>query len=351
MATITLELSDEALALLAERARRRGRTTEEYGTLVMQQSLLFGDRDELDELFYLQHVFKAMQDFLQFSLDHVDIQADDPEGFIACIRSLQSEWNRIQRITDTALSLGFETIQTSQVWSQGMPYSGEEFELRPLLQKVMDTCERSAYKRPTHSLQYEVAENVPQHLDCDVDKVEQILYNLIGNALKFSPDGGTILLRVSRHNADKICFSIQDQGIGMSPESLQKFGTKFFRASDNKPHGVGIGAFLVKLFVQLHSGEFWVDSEGIGKGTTASFTLPSNPATIRDPEFTQAVAELRRWRIKLSALLAEVEALPRTRYYFDATARAAFAQLVHAELEQMQAFLAQLEKDHAKADG
>lgn len=347
MPQFTIELSEEAIALLAERALRRGREAEEYGTLVMQQALLLGDRDEADELFTLQHFFQAMGDFLQLCLEHPDLRSEDRETFVACLQSSQKEWQRIQYLGELALSTSFETVLVSQVWNR-MPWLYPEvYELRPLVQSVMATCERSTYRLPSHTLRYTVDADVPEKLDGDVQKVEQVLFSVIGNALRFSPDGGRVQLHVGRQVGDKVRFTIQDEGIGMDAVSLAKFGTKFFRASDDKPHGTGVGAFLAKKFVELHTGEMQVASEGLGRGTTVSFTLPSHLTTRRAPAFVQAIEGLRRWRITLSALLAEIEALPRTRYYFDTNARADFAQLVHTELEQMQAFLAQLESSHA----
>ena len=72
-------------------------------------------------------------------------------------------------------------------------------------------------------------------------------------------------------------FAITDQGLGMSPEFLKKFGEKFARA-DNRDtrsiNGTGIGVFLVRNFVEGHGGTMWPDSEGVGKGTTITFTMP-----------------------------------------------------------------------------
>lgn len=207
----------------------------------------------------------------------------------------------------------------------------------------------STYKKETHELVLDIHPETPEYLMADQDKFEQILHNLIGNALKFSPDGGQIKLHVHLSSPDTIQFTVSDQGLGMSARFLPHLGEKFTREEAHEIPGTGIGLFLVKHFVEWHGGKLWAHSGGIGKGSTVHFTLPCGLKMDRDPEFSSAVAELRRWRITLSALLAEVETLPRTRYHFDTTARADFARLVQTELEQMQAFLVQLERSHAAA--
>jgi len=337
MAKITIELSDEALALLAERARRRKRTTEDYGTLVMQQSLVFGDRDGLDELFYLHHTFFALSFNLKLLLEKLD-KTFEPE-LLNYLRMCE----QLIELTKNALSISFETRKIQSVFD----LQRDEFSLRIALNKVLRISHGSTYKKQTHELIFDIDPSSPENITADQDKFEQILHNLIGNALKFSPDGGQVKLSVRLSSPDTVQFTVSDQGLGMSARFLPHLGEKFARDEAHEISGSGIGLFLVKHFVEWHGGKLWAHSGGIGKGSTVHFTLPCRPKMERDPEFKSVVSELRRWRITLSALLAEVEALPRTRYHFDATARADFAQLVHTELEQMQAFLVQLEKDHA----
>jgi signal transduction histidine kinase len=229
-------------------------------------------------------------------------------------------------------------------------FASDEIDLRALVEKVQRIDRGSVYFRESHSFHFSIEAEVPRIIVGDSDKLQQILHNLIGDALKYSPDGGEIKLHARLSAPKLILFTITDQGIGMSPEFLPRFGEKFARASTEEVrmiNGTGIGIFLCKTFIKTFAGRLWASSEGLGKGSTVYFTLSTEAVMAHDPEFTSAVAELRRWQIKLSALLAEVETLPREHYRFDATARADFSQLVHTELGQMQAFLTQLEKDHA----
>jgi len=108
----------------------------------------------------------------------------------------------------------------------------------------------------------------------DRHKLVQVLENLIGNAIKFSPAGGTI--RVSLEAAaGGFQVSVADEGIGMTPEQVARVFDKFYRAdaSDTATGGLGLGMSIVKQIVELHGGRIWVESE-VGKGTTVRFTVP-----------------------------------------------------------------------------
>lgn len=108
----------------------------------------------------------------------------------------------------------------------------------------------------------------------DGDKVVQVLNNLIGNAVKFSPGGGEIHISGSiREKA--FVVAIRDRGIGMTPEQLTRIFDKFYRAdaSNTAVEGLGLGMTIVKTIVEAHGGEIRVDSQP-GAGTVAFFSIP-----------------------------------------------------------------------------
>jgi signal transduction histidine kinase len=103
------------------------------------------------------------------------------------------------------------------------------------------------------------------------------LLNLIGNAVKFTPPGGSVTVRLSSIEEDGV-LQVIDTGYGMSPEHLAKLGTPFFRAEDN-PHaasteGTGLGVALTKSLIELHGWEIEFASE-LGHGTTVTITMPA----------------------------------------------------------------------------
>jgi len=107
-------------------------------------------------------------------------------------------------------------------------------------------------------------------------RLRQILFNLISNATKFTPDGGQIELE-ARENGSTLTISIRDTGIGISPEHHERIFKAFEQVerSYSRPYqGSGLGLALTKRLVELHGGRIWVQSEGQGRGSTFSFTIP-----------------------------------------------------------------------------
>ncbi len=113
--------------------------------------------------------------------------------------------------------------------------------------------------------------------DCTADqrKVKQTLLNLLSNALKFTPDGGSVFLKAIP-NRSVVEISVSDTGIGIDPDHQEKIFDEFYQAEGNytgKREGTGLGLALTKKFVELHGGQIWVKSE-VGRGSTFTFSLP-----------------------------------------------------------------------------
>ena len=145
-------------------------------------------------------------------------------------------------------------------------------------------------KKLQHSVAFanhQIAFDVPPHLPpayADKDRVRQILTNLISNAAKYSPDGGTITVRVrelanppARHpDGQFLHISISDEGIGITAENLSRIWDRFVRVDTSNTKsigGTGLGLTIVKGLVELHGGRAWAHSE-INKGSTFHFSLP-----------------------------------------------------------------------------
>lgn len=127
-------------------------------------------------------------------------------------------------------------------------------------------------------LQVELAPDLPCVYG-DRGRLIQVLSNLVSNANKYTPEGGTITLRLDSQQVNDhayVRWSVQDSGIGMTPEELERLFTKYFRSSNpavrNVP-GTGLGLVITRSLVELHNGQINVESE-TGKGSTFSFTIP-----------------------------------------------------------------------------
>ncbi len=109
--------------------------------------------------------------------------------------------------------------------------------------------------------------------DVDRDRILQVLSNLIGNALKFTPNGGKIKLSILKKKETEIEISVEDNGPGIAEEKRSQVFERFSQLGSNDRRGLGLGLFISKWIVDAHGGRIWVNSD-VGKGTTFSFTLP-----------------------------------------------------------------------------
>lgn len=112
-------------------------------------------------------------------------------------------------------------------------------------------------------------------IDMDTDKITQVLYNIISNALKYSPEGGTVTYRL-RDRGELLEISVSDQGMGIPKENVDKIFERFYRvdkARSRQMGGTGLGLAIAKEMIEAHGGSIWAKSEE-GKGTTIYFTLP-----------------------------------------------------------------------------
>ena len=137
------------------------------------------------------------------------------------------------------------------------------------------------------SLVVEKPKTAIPYIDLDADKIRMVLENLIDNAIKYTPIGGQVTVRLldSRINSVEgaLEISVSDSGIGIPPEETNKVFQKFFRAANaikNEPDGSGLGLFIAHDIIEKHNGSIWFKTnsgkEGSGgsQGTTFSFTLP-----------------------------------------------------------------------------
>ncbi len=129
-------------------------------------------------------------------------------------------------------------------------------------------------ERRKHQLVVEVEPNLPQ-VQADKDRLSQVLLNLMSNAYKYTPDGGTIKLRAQRRSNKEVAISVVDSGVGMTPEQLAKLGTKFWRADNGlQQPGTGLGFAITRNLIELMHGQLDIQSEP-GKGSVFTCTLPA----------------------------------------------------------------------------
>jgi two-component system phosphate regulon sensor histidine kinase PhoR len=166
---------------------------------------------------------------------------------------------------------------------RGLHFAFLPVDLNILIQRVVRLQSKSSNVRG-HEIAVTAGELPP--ILADESKVEQVLNNLLSNALKYSPNGGTVTIAVEANvphphltSADApngVKISVSDQGMGIPKEQLPKMFQQFFRVEGSHMLGIkgtGLGLYLVKHLIEGHGGAIWVESE-FGKGSTFSFWLP-----------------------------------------------------------------------------
>ena len=119
----------------------------------------------------------------------------------------------------------------------------------------------------------------------DRDHLEQVVGNLVDNAIKYSPEGGPVHVRV-RCEGEQVHLAVEDKGIGIPADQVARVFDIFYRTSEaerRRTPGLGLGLFITRGIVERHGGRIWADSE-IGRGTTVHVTLPVQPAESADPQ-------------------------------------------------------------------
>jgi PAS domain S-box-containing protein len=181
------------------------------------------------------------------------------------------------------LSLINDILDLAKVESGKMEMEFESVSLRELLEQSL-VMHRERALRNGVSLSIEMPPDRETRktsteisIEADERKLKQILFNLIGNAVKFTPRGGLVSV-VARKPADKdeIEIGVIDTGIGISPDDIPKLFKEFSQlesVSSKKYEGTGLGLALSKKLVELHNGRIWVES-AVGKGSNFTFTIP-----------------------------------------------------------------------------
>ncbi len=155
-------------------------------------------------------------------------------------------------------------------------------EAGPLVQETHEMLEPLAIEHGIE-LAYEIVEPIPL-VTADAGRVVQVLSNLVGNALKFTPRGGRVAMRVDGVPGGAR-FAISDTGPGIPENQLSRLFARFWQGDPSDRRGIGLGLTIAKGIVDAHDGRIWVDSE-VGKGTTFYFTLgttlPRDSLTLRE---------------------------------------------------------------------
>ncbi|MDB5179039.1 MAG: hypothetical protein JWN01_982 [Patescibacteria group bacterium] len=178
-------------------------------------------------------------------------------------------------------------LDASRLEQGKMKLTLEQFDLKPVIESVIYELGALSHEKKIYIRTDNTLGTLPL-VYADKNRVKQIIYNLTGNAMRFTEKGGiTIKPEVQ---GDQLKVYVTDTGDGMSPENQQLLFHKFQQASDNiltrdTTRGTGLGLYICRLLLDNMNGKIKLESSEVGKGTTFSFTLPLNPPkSIKAPQ-------------------------------------------------------------------
>jgi signal transduction histidine kinase len=280
------EITDEAIK--SERLRADAAATERershYQASVKSSAELLSQEQERhqnqDGSYYKEEFLAIVSHDLRNPINHISMAAQNLLEEPKDVKELASSINRsagemlrliqdlldIERIAVGKLTLHYEEYDVSEIIKQAV----EEFK------------GDAASKGITLSAK---PEDVCGYVVCDRSRVIQVLSNLIGNAIKFTPAKGHISVNCARSGTEgkEVQVSVSDTGEGIAPEKIKTIFERFSQIKSQDRRGIGLGLYIAKMMVEEHPGRIWVESK-LGEGSTFHFTLPLRSA---DPQSQQ----------------------------------------------------------------
>jgi signal transduction histidine kinase len=171
--------------------------------------------------------------------------------------------NRMERLVSSLLD-------ASRIEAGRLVLDRKASDLSDVIGSIIDAF-AAAVAEKEQTLTFELPERMLQVV-CDRERVDQVLSNLLANAVKFTPSGGTIALTVETRSPN-LLFAVADSGPGIPPEDIPHIFDRYWQANGQERRGLGLGLAIANGVVQAHGGRIWVESQ-VGKGSTFLFTLP-----------------------------------------------------------------------------
>jgi PAS domain S-box-containing protein len=249
------------------------------------------DRRKDEFLATLAHELRNPLAPLRNSLAIVQKSRADAELFERASKTMERQLGHLVRLID-------DLLDASRISLDKLTLRLEPTDLGAVLEHAVEAC-RPAAERAGHVLEVHVPEGAVRLL-ADRARLAQVFSNLIGNACKFTPDGGRIAV-AARVEGELAIVSVRDDGIGIAGADLERVFEMFAQldASLERAHGgLGIGLTLVRRLVEMHGGSVRATSEGVGRGSEFVVTLPLAPAGARASDAPEgSVAPAQRMRM------------------------------------------------------
>jgi signal transduction histidine kinase len=276
---------DQATAELQQRMSELARANEEIAALYRQAQQNVEQLQQLDRLKsrflsmashelktpltsisgLSQVLLRRMRRRLEQGQPSAEEWSTEQRAHVERLELLNSQTSRLGRLID-------ELLDVSRIESGKLDFRLEPVDLAALVDEV---AQRLQLTTNVHTIEMHLADPAAAKVRADRDHLEQVLDNLVTNAIKFSPNGGTIRV-AQRVVGDDVVLSVSDPGVGIPEDQLEVIFGLFYQAEDpvsRRSGGMGLGLFIAREIVSRHGGRIWADSAP-GQGSTFNVSLP-----------------------------------------------------------------------------
>lgn len=245
---------------------------------IMGQVTILSDITELKRLDqmktdFVSHVSHELRTPLTSIKGFVATLLADTEGYYDLetrrefLQIIDQECDRLTRLINDLLNLS--RIEAGRALELVL----KPVDVADIARKIVEIQKNYTSK---HQFVVDVKGSIPTII-ADEDKVDQVITNLVSNAVKYSPDGGEVRITIQQDpESGGVLVAVKDQGIGIPKDVLPRLFQRFYRVEGRKISGTGLGLYLTRHLVEAHGGKIWVESEE-GKGSIFYFTLPPAP--------------------------------------------------------------------------
>ena len=207
----------------------------------------------------------TVKGYLQLINRQLHREDHSPARLVRFTKELDTQVQRLEELVS-------DLLDVSRIQQGRLELRVEEFDLAELASEVLARFEHASERLPSHELTLSTSGPVPG--TWDRGRLDQVLTNLVSNALKYSPDGGQVLVRV-KQTTDMAQITVRDNGIGIGSDERARVFQPFSRGRNAKQNiaGTGLGLYITQRIVHNHRGEIYVKSDP-GQGTTFIVQLP-----------------------------------------------------------------------------
>jgi signal transduction histidine kinase len=230
---------------------------------------------------HLKELDKLKDEFISMASHELRTPANSTRNFLWQVlnklkpgKAIKEQLEKAYNANERTITLVNDTLDVSKIEANRVTMTPEKFDLNKLLTEVEEEMQPRVKEK---KLKFNLKSSGKIPVNADAQRIRQVINNLITNAIKFTPEKGSVTVE-SSVDKKEARVSVTDTGIGISKENIAKLFVKFGRldtslSSIPSTPGTGLGLFISKSLVELSGGKIWAESK-VGEGSTFSFTLP-----------------------------------------------------------------------------